>query len=262
MILKKNIITRIQRLYKQKNPDVILVFGNQKSGTSAIASLLADYAGKSKTIDIPGLWPPIGREIMQGDRRFESCLAELNLEFSRDVVKEPMMTFFADQVLESFLEAKGIFIVRDPRDNIRSLLNRRELSGALKNIDGLKMAAGKTLVGDPDVWGGISDRHNYIDQMAVRWNAAYEQYLKNSDRLVLVRYEDFLADKLGFIADLASMVGLSQKASIEHFINVQYQPKGNNRATYIDFFGKKNLQKIEQRCGKYLIELDYPITVI
>jgi hypothetical protein len=238
-----------------------LVFGNQKSGTSAIASLLADYAGLSKTIDIPGLWPPVGKEIMLGERRFESCFPWLNLEFSRELVKEPMMTFFADQALELFPNSKAIFIVRDPRDNIRSLLNRRKLSGALENISGLKMAAGKTLVGDLDVWGGISDGHNYIDQMAVRWNAAYEQYQNHSDRLLLVRYEDFLSDKLGFIADLASSVGLSQKASIKSSVNVQYQPKGNNQATYTDFFGEKNLRKIERHCEENLRELNYPVKV-
>lgn len=251
------IYTKFLRLVKRPNPNAVLIFGNQKSGTSAIANLLADYAGCSKTIDIPGLWPPVGRQIITGEKLFRDCFPALNLEFSRKVVKEPMLTFFTGQVLDYFPEAKGVFIVRDPRDNIRSLLNRRKLPGNLSSIEGLEMAKGKTFVGDPELWGGISATNNYVDQLALRWNAAYEQYKDNSERLILVRYEDFVQDKKVFIRQLADELMLTEKASIESKMDVQYQPKGNNEQSWEQFFGKDNLLRINKHCLTHCNELGY-----
>lgn len=49
-----------------------------------------------------------------------------------------MMTFFSEQVVEHFPNTKYVFIARDPRNNIRSLLDSRDLPGdrsALRNGD-------------------------------------------------------------------------------------------------------------------------------
>ena len=50
---KKNLIHYFKNLFAVINENPIIVLGNQKSGTSAIAHLLADYGGLSRTIDIP-----------------------------------------------------------------------------------------------------------------------------------------------------------------------------------------------------------------
>jgi len=255
-------LSKLLKIYKRflgrPNSSPILIFGNQKSGTSAIASLLADYAGCTKTIDIPELWPPMGKDILIGRKDFSSCFPKLNYQFSSDIVKEPMMTFFLRQVLDHFPHGKGVFIVRDPRDNIRSLLNRRKLPGDLASIKGHEMAKGKTLIGDPDLWELNREENNYIDQMALRWNHAFEQYLKSQGELTLVKYEDFMADKMKFIEELAIELSLSKQGEIFDKVDVQYQPSGNKNVTWIDFFGSKNLNKIEAHCGKYFPMLDYP----
>ena len=61
---KKRLIGYLKDRFATINETPIIVLGNQKSGTSAIAHLLADYGGLSRTIDIPPLWVPVVFKIM------------------------------------------------------------------------------------------------------------------------------------------------------------------------------------------------------
>jgi hypothetical protein len=113
-----NVVTRV-------NPRPIFVLGNQKSGTTAIAALFARLSGQTVTLDLfREVWWPTYQGIPSGDVSFDAFVARNRWGFSRDIVKEPNLTLFPDALAERFPEARTIFVVRDPRDNIRSLLNR------------------------------------------------------------------------------------------------------------------------------------------
>ena len=236
----------------------IIVLGNQKSGTSAIAHLLADFSGLSKTIDIPPLWPPVSVQIMRGDIDFASIVERHRAYFSTELIKEPAMTFFVDQVLVRFPESKYVFVIRDARDNIRSLLNSRKLPGHLKTLEEHHLAAlsPRRVTVNARVWG-VGENESYIGVLAHRWTKAIDNYLLYSDRMILARYEDFIQDKVGFIARLAERIGLSQKSDISDKVDVQYQPRGNREISWEEFFGKENLMRIEQICGERMQQFGY-----
>jgi len=235
-------------------PEVI-VLGNQKSGTSAVASLLADLGGRTKTIDIPALWERRGAEVMRGDRALADVVRADPRPFARCLVKEPMMTFFLDQVREVFPGSKLVFVVRDPRDNARSLLNRRELPGHLDELtDELRAGLGERITVDPAVWGGAGE--NYVGVLGHRWNLAVENWRRHREACRLVRYEDFLADKLGCLTALARDLGIEPIGDVRDKLDVQYQPRGNRAVSWPDFFGP-NLARLERICGESMAEFGY-----
>jgi hypothetical protein len=237
----------------------VIVLGNQKSGTSAIASLLAEMGGLTKTIDIPPLWGSLGVAVMRGEKPLAEVVELHRGHFCAELIKEPMMTFFAGQVLEVFPEARLACVVRDPRDNIRSLLDRRQLPGDLPELDEAQRASlGNRITIDPEVWGGRDE--NYVGVLAHRWNLAAEGYLAHRERMRLALYEEFLADKLGFLERLAADLEIEPRADVRARLDVQYQPRGNREVSWQAFFGEENLARIERICASRLRELGYPET--
>lgn len=258
----KQILCYLKSRFATVNNSPIIVIGNQKSGTSAIAHLLADFGELSKTIDIPPLWSPVAIKIMHGQSNFTKIVRRHRFYFSTELIKEPEMTFFIDQVISTFPKAKYIFVVRDPRDNIRSLLNRINVPGHLKEIDKISFSAvlpSYRVMLDASIWGG-KQTENYIEALAHKWNRAVDSYLCYKDRMALAKYEDFLNDKYRFIAKLAKQLGVLEKIDISDRLEVQYQPRGNRSISWKDFFGMENLMRIERICNSRMKEFGYSIT--
>lgn len=240
----------------------VIVLGHQKSGTSAIANLLADCADLTRSIDIPQLWPPIGFEIMQGKKRLIDVVNENKVPFSKQLIKEPMLTFFYDEVKAIFPQGRYIFICRNPFDNIRSLLNSRQIPGNLETLSDSYRPTNpfhKNIV-DSSLWGGGEE--NYIGVLSNRWNKAVDVFLNAPEEFVLIRYEDFLVDKVGSITSLAHELGLMVKNDITKKVDIQYQPRGNREVSWEKFFGLSNLQLIERICSSRMKVLDYDLHIL
>jgi len=84
-----------------KGPKIIIL-GNQKSGTSAIAHLLAELIGLSKQIDLPRKLRKKGRALARGDMRFSELVRSHPEVFEKELVKIPSLTFAADQIREFY----------------------------------------------------------------------------------------------------------------------------------------------------------------
>jgi len=241
------------------NQTPIIVLGNQKSGTTVIAALLAQYGGLSVTLDIRGIYEPAQTKLHKGDLTFAEFVRRNKHEFSRDIIKEPCLTFLYPSIVDEFPEAKFVMVIRDPRDNIRSILNRLQIPGDLGNLDSHYLDAIRpewrlTLDGR---WLGLTGS-NYIEMLAARWNLAADIYRQNSDDgILLIRYEDFVADKIGVIASLAHKLRLSQKNDIAEKVDIQYQPRGNRNISWEDFFGAENLYRIERICANNMRIFNY-----
>ena len=240
------------------NPRPVIGLGNAKSGTTAIAALLAEHTGLSVTLDLRGIYLPMLTRLHSGEIRFEQFVERNKLDFSRDIIKEPNLTLLYGEVRRVFPDAKCFIVVRDPRDNIRSILNRLRIPGNLEHVD-LDRVPDLTpewRLGLDAAWLGIEGR-NYIEMMAGRWNLAADVYLNHAEDMRLLRYEDFLDDKAGAIQGLAAELRLPGVNDIRSRVDVQYQPRGDRGVSWLDFFGHQNLSRIDCICADRMARLGY-----
>jgi hypothetical protein len=240
----------------RKAKDPIFVLGNQKSGTTAIAALLAELAGLSSTLDIRTWTVAEQDQLHDGSLKFAGFLRRHRLEFSRELIKEPALTFLYDDLRSHFPSSRVVFTMRDPRDNVRSILNRVQRAGdkdVLEDLAALPEAWQRII---DNRWLGLQHEH-YVDSLAARWNRATDVYVEHARDMVLIRYEDFVVNKLDTIERLASQLGLAKACDISDKLDIQYQPRGNREITWEEFFGLANLGRIERICGSRMRKFGY-----
>lgn len=240
----------------------ILILGNQKSGTSAIAALLAEMTGLSLSLDLrKEIDRPTYHLVKKGELPFSEFVKINKLDFSREIVKEPNLTLFYEELADYFPQSKFVFVIRDPRDNIRSILNRLKIPGNLSQLEPQycrEMTPAWDLIVD-NSWLGLKGE-NYIEMLAERWNYTADVFLKNSDQLILTCYEEFQKHKIGEIDRLAKKLELDQVNDISDKVDIQFQPRGNRNVKWHEFFGNDNLARIECICGERMNVFNYPIT--
>lgn len=238
------------------------VLGNQKSGTTVIAAALAHAMQSSVTLDIRDLQVGHLTGLYQGTYPMDDFVRRYRPAFSSSVVKEPGLTFARDALAERFPDARFLLIVRDPRDNIRSILNRLRLPGDADQIsseatDMLHPIWRSILMGD-----SLQIRaDHYITCLAERWNQSADVYLNHKEDTLLLRYEDFQASKVSFIEETVEQLGAPIRADAGDIVNRQFQSKGNRSISWEDFFSKRNLRKIERTCERRMQMLGYEPTV-
>ncbi len=252
----------VRRRFARPHPAPVIVLGNQKSGTTVIAALLAESAGCAVTLDIFFRFRrPVLARLLTGRDSLDRFIRRHPYWFSHPIIKEPSLTFFHDDLRRLFPSARFVFIVRDPRDNIRSILNRLRLPGNLPDLppqalNALPANRGWRLILEGTLFGTRGD--TYIDVLAQRWNRTADVAWQHCDTLTLIRYEDFLKDKAGTIERLARTVALEPLHDVTDKVDVQYQPRGDRDVSWIDFFGKENLRRIELLCAARMRRFDYP----
>lgn len=97
------------------NEAPVLVLGPQKSGTTAIAVLLARYAGLEVASDLRWRPPLLLRDDYAGAELVEQLVKKHRLEFSPGVIKDPELTFLYPHLRERFPEARCVMIMRGPQ---------------------------------------------------------------------------------------------------------------------------------------------------
>lgn len=242
----------------------IVVLGNQKTGSTAIAALLADATGQSVTLDLQRAIQDVGWQLCVkfGVTKFEEVAHRYKEDFSRTIIKEPSLTYFYDEMVSLMPNAKFVFIQRNPFQNIRSILNRLKIPGNLHEIE---YDDWPELIKTP-VWRLALDsswlgrpKGTYIEGMAHRWDAAARTYLDAKDDFILIRYEEFAQNKKVAIENLARQLGTEVQKDISASVDVQHQPKGNRGITPIEFFGEANLEIIRNICGDSASQLGYEL---
>ena len=248
--------------FSQVNANPIFLLGNQKSGTTVIASLLAKHGGLSSTIDFHYPSAVLLFKVLSGEWSMEEFVRRRAWHFSRDLIKEPGLTYLYEPLSKLFPKGQFVMVLRDPRDNIRSLLNRLRIPGNLDEIGALHLSSvnpiwQKILMGEGIKINDLEYAKNYIDVLSLRWNDIAGTYLNYIDNFYLMRYEDFCIDKTRSISDLAMKLGLPQENDISEDVNTQYGFKGKQEISFIDFYGYSNLEIIHSRCGSYMNQLGY-----
>jgi hypothetical protein len=238
------------------------MLGNQKSGTTAIAALLSEMTGLSVTLDLKSeMKNPVIHRVKRGGLSMEDFVRLNKLDFSRDIIKEPSLSPFFRELSECFPRSKFVMVIRDPRDNIRSILNRLKIPGHLDDITDeytSRITPAWALIIDGR-WLGL-DGKNYVEMLAQRWNYITDSYLDNSGRMLLLRYEDFSKDKVGELERLAEALGLEKKRDVSRRVDVQFQPAGDRSVRWDDFFGPENLSRIERIAADRMRKLGYTLS--
>lgn len=240
---------------------LIIVAGMPKSGTTAIARLLGAAIQQRVCSDpfyqLDVLNIPFREQLFSGALDIGSLWRRYPAVFDGPVIKDPNFPLFLPQLKRSFRKARFVFIVRDPRDNLRSILNRVQLPGdptlVPAELPGVAGAWRNVLMGRfPEVPGT-----DYLEHMAWRWRKSVEGYRERAAEIVLIRYEDFRADKYRAIEALSAQLGHAVKADISPLLDVQFQPRGKTDTDPLAFFGRDGLQRIETIVGPFLEEFGY-----
>jgi hypothetical protein len=233
----------------------LFVFGNQKSGTSAIAGLLAAATGKRLAADFPGARHPFIGPLLRGETPITAFVRRNRGFFSAPIVKEPSLTFVAPALLTFFPEARCIFVLRNPWQNIRSILNRLDLRGDTLQPEHRSKTINPTwsdiLLG-ADL--GLPPDH-FVSILAIRWLRAAEIGQSLGERAALVRYENFTEAKRETIAHLAAGAEFPVIADVASQVDHPFQPRGTDESPH-SFFGP-NLARIEAICGAQARALGY-----
>jgi hypothetical protein len=240
---------------RRRDPKVFVV-GVQKSGTTAIATLLARLTRQTLGSDFTHLDPaPERTRFFERELPFDAYVAEHRRDFGRDIVKDPNLTFFIGELREAFPDARIVFISRDPREQIRSLLDWMGLPGDRDEVDTGPLPENVRMLLEGR-WPAVEGR-NYVERLAARWRLGADAYLARRDEVELIRYEDFVADKAGSLDELARRVGLEPVADISGEVDEQFQSRGTPRP-WAEVFGQRNLALVEQACAEQMRELGYP----
>ncbi|MDR5865947.1 sulfotransferase family protein [Halomonas koreensis] len=272
-LLSKAVAETLESNYKKKvkafcsevhDSKPVVILGNQKTGSTAIAALLSEATQQSVTLDLKKAIPDVGWQlcIKHNVMKFSDVAYKYRSDFKRSIIKEPCLTFFYDEVRELMPNAKFVFIQRDPFQNIRSILNRLGIPGDLQNInldDWPELAKTPVwrLVLD-STWLG-RDSGSYIEGLAHRWDLAAKECLNGDKEFFVIKYEDFIKDKEGAIYSLADSLGMEIKKNISGNVDVQYQGRGNSAVSVKDFFGMRNCEIIRNICGESADKLGYAI---
>ncbi|MCB9079914.1 MAG: sulfotransferase [Anaerolineaceae bacterium] len=258
---------QLRELWRRKtaklNPQPILIFGNQKSGTSAITALLAEATGLTYTIDILCRYPGLEESLLYDRTNFEEMIARARYYFSKNIIKDPSFTFFYPDLCYRFPQAQRVFVLRDPRHNIRSILNRLQLPGHLEDLSDNHWHIISTRF---PAWYPVLDGRaaghkgsTYIETLARRCRHIFQIYLTNQNEVVPIYYEAFNRHKVHSINRLAEQLGLPIVNSIEPKKDIQFQPKGDTSVTLESFFGPTNLKLIKDTCRPEMIRLGYDV---
>ena len=257
--------TQLDRVLKDliapPHAEPIFVVGHQKSGTTAIAALLAAAIDEDYSHDMSyrRRWPDVA-DICNGRVPVRNLVKRARADFACAVIKDPDFTFIVPQLHAYFEKARFIFILRDPRDNIRSVLNWLAIPGNLarlcpEHLATLRNFPGWSRVLDPDVFGFTAD--HYIEVLAHRWCLALDRGTSVPNRLLIVKYEDFLREKSSFIGGLADWLGAPIRAGVAPIINRQFQPAGQTNINLTEFYGQNNLARIMNVCASRMAPYGY-----
>lgn len=255
---------RISWRFGRPHPAPIFVLGNQKAGTTAIAALLAARTGGSAMLDIFYRLRDFRVEdrVFTGELSLVDFLSAHRRLFQDPVIKDPSLTFFDQELRRLFPNARFLFVVRDPRDNIRSILNRLDIAGTIEDIHHPQVQ--RALDANPG-WRSILEGRNPPTRgasvcitLARRWLRAAEVYLAQPSSFRLLRYEDFCRDKIGSLDNAIKHLGLEPHRAIGHLVDKPFQPPGDNSAGWEEFYGQPRLEVLEGVCAPAMKQLGYP----
>lgn len=185
----------------------------------------------------------------------EEVIASNRYPFSFDIMSAADAGSFLPQLKSALPEMRVVFLLRDPRDMICSVLERIN-KGDTSTIE----------VSDPHYrylqtdWLGITEP-DPIRKLALRWNKWLE-LARTMDGVLYVQYEAFIQDKQGTIADLAVRLGLPSKFDISGEMDRQMSKDGRDirirgAGRWEQMLPEATARLIEETCREGMLAFGY-----
>jgi hypothetical protein len=210
-------------------------------------------------LTMPG--KPFSEALHQGALPIQDLIAKYPYLFAFDLIKDPNFALWAGDLMDAFPDAVSFAIVRDPRQNIRSIFDRVGLDGRVSDISRVRF--------DPNIpkpWISYlkgeyhnNGHQNPVRVAAKRWSQINEAILAHKDRIKIIKYENFVLAKEESILDLLYYAGFSHENEINDLVDVQFQPAGRTKIAPLQFFGDKNYAEIVKCCYATASKLGYTL---
>ncbi len=248
--------TRILDIVSRQRTDPIFVLGNQKSGTTAVARLLAYGTDSSYSHDMffRRGWTDVS-DLHTGTLTVEDIVSRGRSEFAKKIIKDPDLTFHRVDLHRRFPRAQFVFVARDPAANIKSILERHGLPG--------EAGLGPESLPPSPLWRSVFDPRpldlepgDLVQVLAQRWARAACQYLAAPRGARLVRYEDFKDAKEDTIRSLVGELGLEWRRPLGAHADTQFQPRGSSKPI-TEFFDPACLDSIGRYTASEATQLGY-----
>lgn len=241
--LKDNLRTLMLR--RGVNP-CIFVSGFPKSGTSAVASILAETCKLNAKIDFPRLITDqrLAERLINGEVNIHK---EFQGEMSYQLIKEPMLTLAMEQVKLAFPLAHIIHVQRSYQENIQSFLGRLGYASIVSH-DFYEYQGRNKLIAKS--WNRILEHS---------WKGAKPYSFENlldakqifdsrgrSSADIFVRYEKFTDNKVEAISKILDQLHMQAREVLPSVIlDRQYQPS-STKFTSEKFFSDEQMSLIHE----------------
>ena len=237
--LKLLFLDGVSRPFVKPRPDPIWIFGIQKAGTTVFAKTLAAATEQTSLMDTPLMWgtwrPPLGAADLGRIMRRNP------ITFSPQILKEPTATFYPDACLAQTTRKRHVLLLRNPANNIRSVMDRMGLNGKGKVPPGIQAQI-------HPVYKAYQRELGLPHPLALahRWVLAHEHAAWEDPNIAVFTYEGFMSDTERALKAAADHVGLPITGDFQSTLNQQHQPAGKNRSrTPEAFFGPEVLEQIQ-----------------
>lgn len=230
-----------------------LLVGSESSGTTAVSDLLfMEIAGIRFLNEGAQSWVWEAYQRIYQNQKTIRDYPKLQLF---DAIKVPGFAAIIPQFREGFPNCRITYMVRDPRDFVNS---------AIKTFKAKAIEDLRTIPWVTEDWLGIPNQ-DPVERLCVRWKE-YLRLAVEAEGVEFLRYEDFCADKLGTIRELASAMGLPfNESRVGKLADVQlmhssvrdYKPKGPG-GWKTGLLTKGDIDKIESICRPEMERWDYP----
>jgi hypothetical protein len=247
-------------MFPKRNVRPVIITGNQKSGTSAIVSLLGLATNKTFIVDVFYRMGLYEEKLIEKNKSFRDFIQDSRCYLNYEIIKEPEFILFLDDLRGIYPDSTIVYIIRDPFENIRSILNRLDISSSeaqkLTSID-------TPAVRNSPLWNLLTSSQmpyqgeNLFEKLVNRWLFSISEFEKlPEDNVILVKYEDFKENKVEFIHTLATNLGFSIKNDFSSMLNYNFQPKGTS-VVKEEFFSKGQIEYINSKCGNEMQKYGY-----
>lgn len=251
-------IRAIRRLWRygrylvaRVNEDGIWIIGHGRSGTTAIATLVARYGGLAIAPE-HGWATRHCRDIHAGRMSLDAFFRRYKLAFSLPIVQTPGLTPILPMLKERYPRVRMIYIVRDPRDVVCSVITQSNQGDS----EEFKITNPNFIVFD-NRWLGI-DESDPVRSVARCWCYLIDLAGRYPD-IRFYRYEDFTENKVAFIGALAADYGIAQRHDISDQLDVQFRDARKIRGTgrWRRMLTPEAVASIESICSAHMRRFGY-----